>query len=602
MTPNPNAPEMDAGNEPEVDESVATGKHRDLDHDAGDLVAIRRNILLSGVVGVLAALIGLAFLVRSEWAMDRPLGLLLLLLAATHLVALASWRVPVLVADGQGIRLRLGFSWRGLPWGSIRQVVVERAESPLREGRLVVVPRDLAGTADALDPLGRLHLRWNRLWYDAPLSVPLGMTTFTDTPDLARDLRALSGGRVDIADLRGSQLANLAEVPTRARAVTPPAADDDAVAVLTTTTLAGGMEAVLPATGAVDPDPFDVELMEAPETLSDELPPPPEDDLDDIALPPPVSPLREVRRPVRAEVRLEREADPDDADETTGAATDETVVVPEVPSQRRPGEIAALLAGADLPAADWADAPDPVAEATSPVIGTKIAHAREMLDMSIEELSSRTRIRPHVLEAMEVDDFGPCGGDVYARGHLTSVARILGLSVEPLMATYDERYAQGPINARRVFEAELSTGQSSGMRATFGGPRWSLLISAVLCLTMVWGLARIFAGDTEQLSAAPGAGDVAVQTANRQPITSPLMKTTPMTVTAAHADAHVIVRDRTGRILWSGDLGLGKHRKVVGLAPFKVSADNAGAVTVFVNGKALGTVGTAGAQGAKKFG
>lgn len=528
----------------------------------GDQVAIRRNMLLSGVVGALAGLIGLAFLARSDSAIDRPLGLLLLFISVLHLVALGSWRVPVVVADNQGIRLRLGLSWRGLPWTSIRQVVIEHADSPLREGRLVVVPRDLAVVTEGLDPLARVHLAWNKLWYDAPLSIPLGMTTITETPDLAADLRGLADGRVDIADLHGKQLANLAEVPVRARAVEPPMAEDDAVAMV----------------------------------ADAELPPPPEDDLvDDLPpaaplaapLPAPVLPLRETIRPVRAEVRLERVEEPDP----------ETPVAAEVPSQRRPGEIAALLAGVELPPVVEevpADVPDPI-------IGSRIAHAREMLDMSIEELSNRTRIRPHVLEAMEVDDFGPCGGDVYARGHLTSVARILGLGVEPMMADYDEHFAQGPINARRVFEAELSTGHSSGMRATFGGPRWSLLISAVLCLTMVWGLARIFAGDTEHLSAAPPS-DTAIQTANQQPITSPLMKTTPMTVTAAHAPAHVVVRDRTGRILWSGDLAQTRHRKVVGLAPFKVSADNAGAIEVIVKGKALGTVGVAGQEGSKKFG
>src|SRR5690349_12615549 len=119
--------------------------------DQGDLVAIRRNLLLSGVLGGLAGLLGLAFLARGPGARDAPLGLLLLVIAAMHLAGLASWRVPVLVADDQGMRLRLGLSWRGLPWTSIRQVVVEHPDSPLREGRLVVIPRDLAATSHALD-------------------------------------------------------------------------------------------------------------------------------------------------------------------------------------------------------------------------------------------------------------------------------------------------------------------------------------------------------------------------------------------------------------------------------------------------------------------
>jgi hypothetical protein len=98
-----------------------------------------------------------------------------------------------------------------------------------------------------------------------------------------------------------------------------------------------------------------------------------------------------------------------------------------------------------------------------------------------------------------------------------------------------------------------------------------------------------------------GASDSAGLAANRQQITSPLMKTTSMTVTAAHAGAHVVVRDRTDRILWSGDLRMTTHRQVVGLAPFKVESDNAGAIEVTVNGEARGTLGTAGQAGSKRF-
>ncbi|MBO9520287.1 MAG: DUF4115 domain-containing protein [Nocardioidaceae bacterium] len=550
------------------------------EEDQGDLVAIRRNLLLSGVVGGLSVLIGAAFLARGSWALDGLLGVLLLALGAVHLAALASWRVPVLVADEQGIRLRLGMSWRGLPWAAVRQVVVEHPESPLREGRLVVVPRDLTAVSDGVDALAGLHLRWNRLWYGSPLSVPLGMTTYTDTPDLAADLRALSDGRVDVADLRGKQLANLDEVPARAPEHAAQAGEDPAS-----------------EEPPVEEPPVEEPPVEEPDALfdqdRDELPPPPEDDL----LPEPVSPLREIRRPSRVEVRLDRPAVQPATHDEHGDADEDTGPVMAIPAQRRPGEIAELLAGGEV------HEPEPVVEeAPKPVIGTKIAHAREMLDMSIDELSQRTRIRPHVLEAMERDDFVPCGGDVYARGHLTSVARVLGLSLDPLLATYEERYAQGPINARRVFEADLSTSMSGGMRASIGGPRWSLLISAVLCLAMVWGLARIFAGDGEHLSAAPNPdSQIAGLSGNHQPITSPLTRTSTITVSAAHAPTHVVVRDRSGRILWSGNLRIGHKRTVAGVAPFTVEADNAGAVEVLRKGKSLGTVGMAGEAGSKKF-
>ena len=63
----------------------------------------------------------------------------------------------------------------------------------------------------------------------------------------------------------------------------------------------------------------------------------------------------------------------------------------------------------------------------------------------------------------------------------------------------------------------------------------------------------------------------------------------------------LVVRDRTGKILWSGDLRMIHSRKVVGLAPFKVSSDNAGAIEVTVAGDPRGTLGTAGEAGSKRF-
>src|SRR6185436_127458 len=119
-------------------------------------------------------------------------------------------------------------------------------------------------------------------------------------------------------------------------------------------------------------------------------------------------------------------------------------------------------------------------EAVEPVIGLQLTAARQRLRLSIDQLADRTRIRPHVIEAIEIDDFAPCGGDFYARGHLRTLARVLGRDPGPLLEHFDNRYATAPINARRVFEAELATGMTSAARRTAGGPGWILLVGAVL--------------------------------------------------------------------------------------------------------------------------
>ena len=223
------------------------------------------------------------------------------------------------------------------------------------------------------------------------------------------------------------------------------------------------------------------------------------------------------------------------------------------------------------------------------MIGPVVRAARERAGLDVAELSERTRIRPHVLEGIEIDDFGPCGGDFYARGHLRTLARYLGLDAGVLVGEYDDRYAHAPITASRVFEAELASGMSGGIRTTTGGPRWGLIAAAVLALLMVWGVARYFSAGPAQV-AAPITSNSAGLAANTHPITSPLTRIRTLTIHAVGAPAKVVVRDRFGKLLWSGTVPAGGRHEVAGVAPFKVRTTNAAATTLRLGKHDLGPV------------
>ncbi len=223
---------------------------------------------------------------------------------------------------------------------------------------------------------------------------------------------------------------------------------------------------------------------------------------------------------------------------------------PPIPAQRA-GDGPVVVARVD----DYE--PDEPRPADNAVIGPLIAAARHRARLSIDTLSERTRIRPHVLECIEVDDFAACGGDFYARGHLRTLARIFGLDAQQLLDLYDDHYATAEIEARQVFEAELATGIGGGVRAIRTGPRWSLLAACVLALATVWGGARVF-NDTPQelVSPAPGVVDSAGLASGAEDNT-PKMTLAPLEVSASGASPQVVVRDRDGRILWAGKLADG---------------------------------------------
>ena len=142
--------------------------HADIHHEQGyddtptpeplglapDPVEVRRNGGVAGFVGVVASTVAIAYLARAtstgaplDWALAALMGVL----GIGHLAALVDARTPLLVADTQGVRLRLGRNWRGLPWGALRKVEHRPRRGPLRDGRLVLVVHNPARLIEELD-------------------------------------------------------------------------------------------------------------------------------------------------------------------------------------------------------------------------------------------------------------------------------------------------------------------------------------------------------------------------------------------------------------------------------------------------------------------
>ena len=115
----------------------------------------------------------------------------------------------------------------------------------------------------------------------------------------------------------------------------------------------------------------------------------------------------------------------------------------------------------------------------------------------------------------------------------------------PLLAAYDERYADAPINPRRVFEAELATGANGSIRGTRGGPNWSVLVAAVMALVLAWSIARLVMDTPPELRGATPVlnGSGGPQGAGTAPLADPVA----VVVSAASGGAHVVVRDGAGR-------------------------------------------------------
>lgn len=110
--------------------------------------------------------------------------------------------------------------------------------------------------------------------------------------------------------------------------------------------------------------------------------------------------------------------------------------------------------------------------------GRQIATARAALGLSLEDVNDATCIRAGILRRMEADDFGACGGNFYARGHLRIVGQALHLDVQSLIDEFDHDHAE--VDLSGVDTEDEPTGRPHTRRSTLV---LQLCLVTVLALT-----------------------------------------------------------------------------------------------------------------------
>jgi cytoskeleton protein RodZ len=73
-------------------------------------------------------------------------------------------------------------------------------------------------------------------------------------------------------------------------------------------------------------------------------------------------------------------------------------------------------------------------------LGADLQHARELAGLSLDDLSARTKIRRHMLESIERNEFSSIPGGLLARGYLRAYAREVGLPPEVIAARYQNEF------------------------------------------------------------------------------------------------------------------------------------------------------------------
>ncbi|HEY6747366.1 MAG TPA: RodZ domain-containing protein [Mycobacteriales bacterium] len=229
-------------------------------------------------------------------------------------------------------------------------------------------------------------------------------------------------------------------------------------------------------------------------------------------------------------------------------------------------------------------------------LGAALAAARRERGLSVEEVSAATRIRPAIVRAIEKDDFDACGGAVYARGHLRSIAQVVGADPRPLVEEFDHRFHQ-PVPALRTaplgsFEPPRDAGRSGRQSPTWASVAAGVLVVVVLFLGVSWLVGR---GDDTGAPAAQSVPTAAAATSRPTPKpaptskpAAPAIKGVVLRLRASGGSSWVSVTSSDGNQLYQGVLTDGTAKEFRDARQLSVRFGNSPAVQVTQNGRAMG--------------
>jgi cytoskeletal protein RodZ len=218
-------------------------------------------------------------------------------------------------------------------------------------------------------------------------------------------------------------------------------------------------------------------------------------------------------------------------------------------------------------------------------IGDALAASRRQAGLTITQVSQRTCIRETIVRGIERGDYSACGGDFYARGHIRSIARAVGLDPEELIKEYDATEAPPqPISAADVFQPFTPVKLKERRRTN-----WTLvLLGGVVAVAAVAG----FGYWTHKPGPAPKT-DAATNPAHRaktSPSVKPVAHPTPTSlrltlIAEANNVTWAQVTQSSGRVLFQGDLADGSSRTWNSQHDVTVQLGNPGGAKLYLNGK-----------------
>jgi cytoskeletal protein RodZ len=226
-------------------------------------------------------------------------------------------------------------------------------------------------------------------------------------------------------------------------------------------------------------------------------------------------------------------------------------------------------------------------------VGDALAAARRQAGLTITQVSQRTCIRETIVRGIERGDYSACGGDFYARGHVRSIARAVGLDPDEMVREYDASQAPPqPITAADVFQPFTPVRLKERRR-----PNWTLVLLAGL--VVVAGIVgfRYFSRSSPPANHAASTHHTTstTHTAHTAP---PAAASAPASPAATQVQITIVAKPgevtwaeltaQNGQVLFQGDIGasIGLPKQTQTAAEsMRVQLGNPAGAYVYLNGK-----------------
>jgi transcriptional regulator with XRE-family HTH domain len=222
-------------------------------------------------------------------------------------------------------------------------------------------------------------------------------------------------------------------------------------------------------------------------------------------------------------------------------------------------------------------------------IGETLAEARRQAGLTLAQVSQQTRIRESIIASIEQGDFSPCGGDFYARGHIRSIAEVVGIDPVPLVREYDEEHGPpGKMRAAQIFEPATPIRIREPRNMHLGR-----VLAVALLAVVGFGAYHLVTTHEEHSSATP--------TSTLRPVAAPQPTVTvtqrPVTRTVAVPRNEAVIKltaisncwvglnSVTGQSIYQGVIPAGQTMTWNERHPVSLVIGNPPGVTLTVNGK-----------------